>query len=143
MAEYTAAALVEVADRTNTPANMVEPLKATAELILQRKPKVAWLQLVLSTVAPNHFVFSKNYIAPKRPSLAATFEVNVPIIAGIFDGLPPTTAKSSKRRLSLLTKAQANKVQRAKAKHKIAVMQAKFAVDGASSESEDDAQSAV
>ena len=133
------------AANTKAPADLIEPIKATANLILQKKPRVAWLELLLSTVDPEHPVFAKDYMAPRRQSLANAFEVKIPNPDGFFDGLPQhMTAKRGKRRISLLSKEQASKMKRAKAKYQIAVMQARYEnLAGASSESDDDAQSAV
>ena len=145
MAEYTAAALKDAAVHEGTGLEYVEPLRATADLILKRNPKVAWLQLVLSTVAPNHIVFSRNYIAPKRTSAAAAFEINVPNPNGFFDGLPElmTGKRGSKRRLTFLNREQVQIVKLAKAKHQMERAQARFAaLKGETSDSDrEDAES--
>ena len=45
-------------------------MRRTAKYIRKKPPQAQWMLLVLSSLEPNHFLFAKDYVNPRRPLAA-------------------------------------------------------------------------
>ena len=85
------------------PGKEQDSVRRTAKIIRKKKPDLNWLKLVLSTVCPDHEIFSSTYVKPlalKHKTAAMVSNPN-----GFFDDLP-LARQSGKigRRFSLVSK---------------------------------------
>ena len=94
------------------PVKFGEPIdsaiRRTAEQIVKSKPDVQWQLTMLAQFQPEHDVFRKDYVHPrkKRQGLMADFYVNNP--DNFFDGLPevPVIGKKRGRGINFVDQAQ-------------------------------------
>ena len=78
-------------------------MRRTARLIKKTPPSSEWLLLVLSNLDGEHELFSKGYIAPRKPKKAES-ECMIDNHGDFFQGLPIVDqSKNSKRFMSLMS----------------------------------------
>ena len=60
-------------------------MKRTAKYIRRKPPQAQWMLLILGSLEPDHFLFAKDYVNPRRP-LAAQEQCDSH--DGFYEGLP-------------------------------------------------------
>ena len=60
-------------------------MKRTAKYIRRKPPQAQWMLLILSSLEPDHFLFAKSYVNPRKP-LAAQEQCDS--YDGFYEGLP-------------------------------------------------------
>ena len=87
----------------NIPAEVEAAVKSTAHLIRKKKPDSEWQLQLLAQFAPEHELFSKNYVHPRRARNDAQQDFQVPNPNNFFDGLPDVSiGKRSQRPISFV-----------------------------------------
>ena len=93
----------ELLNCPNTPAEVVNAVKNTAFLIRRKKPDVKWQLQLLAQFAPEHLLFSKDYVHPRRARNDAQQDFQVPNPNNFFDGLPEVNhGKRTQRPISFV-----------------------------------------
>ena len=60
-------------------------IRRTAKYIRKKPPQVQWMMLILSTLEPNHAIFAKDYVNPKK---TVAEEELVDGYDNFYEGLP-------------------------------------------------------
>ena len=87
----------------NVPAEVEAAVRNTDHLIRRKKPDAEWQLQLLAQFAPEHAIFAKDYVHPRRARCDAQQDFQVPNPDSFFDGLPDVQiGKRSARPISFV-----------------------------------------
>ena len=87
-------------------------IRRTAKYIRKKPPQVQWMILILSTLEPNHAIFAKDYVNPKKTIAEEEF---VDGYDDFYEGLP--LVHGHKGRMLNLMDPQAQKQKKLQRMH--------------------------
>ena len=92
----------------DVPEDIHSSFRRTAKLIKKNPPNVDWMVTVLGNLKSDHFIFAKDYVAPKTQRKNAVEPYMVDNQDDFFSGLPdhPGVLRKRKRPLNYIDPAQ-------------------------------------